>query len=176
MVMLKSVLFTALLTITACSKKKEEAPAPADKPTSGAPAAPASPAGGEAAMDCDKVLPKELRDKYFAGATVENHPHPVKWVGQCKITPAGEGATSTEVNASCHTNNKLAKDATLQQLPKSFPEMKPIDGVADSLWRDTSVGQQFTAYAGDCKIDGLVPKGVDLAAFAKDWLAALPPK
>ena len=167
----------ASLALTACSNKDDKAPAappPAAAPTAPGPATPSAPTAATPAagkLDCDKVLPQALRDKYFKGQTVENIPGVVDFNGKCKIG-------YVEIDATCHHNMTLGKQATLEQLPKSFPDMKPIDGVPESLARTTKAGFQFTAYDNDseCKIDGIVEKGVDGPAFVKDWLAFLPPK
>jgi hypothetical protein len=185
--MIKPILYSVLILSAACSKKdggnnqapaaKTETPAspakPADpaSPAPGAPAAaPAAPAGK---LDCDRVLPKDLRDKYLKDAKIENIPASFDYAAKCKIKYA-------EINATCHHNMTLGKQATLEALPKSNPTMKPIEGVPDSLAHTVAAGYQFHAYDQDseCMISGVLDKDlkIDGPAFVKDWLAALPPK
>ncbi len=186
--MLKHILFSVLIVGSACSKKegdsnKAPAPkaepspagttpaAPAAAPTAPTPAAPA--ASAEMKIDCDKALPKEIREKYLAGAKIESIPGAFPYAAICKINYG-------EIDVTCHHNMTLGKQATLEALAKQYPAMKPIDGAPDSLAHTVKAGYQFTAYDQDseCKISGVLDKAikVDGAAFVKDWLAALPPK
>lgn len=182
--MIKPILFASLLAVTACSKKdnKNEAPPIGAKPSTDPGTPPgATPAGTTAAtpkLNCDRVLSKGLRDKHLKDAKFENIEQPIDSSGGCKVTPSGDAAMTTEVTATCHANMAAAKGPTLAELPKSFPDMKPIAGIPDSLAQDTDAGWQFTAYDNDsnCSIIGILPKGVDGPAFVKDWLAELPPK
>jgi hypothetical protein len=176
-----AVLFTALITFTACSTKKDDAPAPADKPTTGAPAAPQAPATGAATpadgqLTCDTILPKALRDKYFANHKIENVDFPVKHSGKCKVTtPDGK---DFELNAACAPFMKNAKDQTVDVMKKQFPETKEVPNTGDvTLVMD--VGDtglvSFTAYnkGSFCMANGTLPKTVP-NEFLVDWLASLP--
>ena len=189
-------LFLSLVLFAACSKKNEEAkktdpaaatPAPAAakpaEPTPGSAAAPAAaPAAATGKLDCDKVLPKSLRDKYFAGATIENNPQPVDFAGSCKIT---QGDDTREVNVSCHDNVAAGMQASIDALKKSLPNAKEQSGIGKAAVvvdmgevAGKKLGMQVTAWDDDsnCQVSLSLGGTVDAIAFTKDLLAALPPK
>lgn len=190
----KHILLSVCL-LAACGSKKENkseggggaGATPAATPS--APAAPTAAPTAAAKLDCDKILPKAMQEKYFTskGYTMKTPTPPpaMDWIGKCDFDPPKEEKPDLKnlkyggsLDASCHENMMLSKKATLEALPKQFKEMKPIDGVPDSLAHETSGGWQFHAYDSDsnCAVSGLLPKEIDGPAFVKEWLAALPPK
>jgi hypothetical protein len=180
----KIVLFTTLITLTACSKKKDDAPAPADKPTTGAPAAPQAPATGAPAapaadgkFTCDTILSKAVRDKYFANHKIENVDFPVKHSGKCKVTTAD--GKDFEINAACAPFMKNAKDQTVEVMKKQFPETKELPN-AGELTLVMDIGDtglvSFTSYnkGSFCMANGTLPKAMATSEFFTEWLASLP--
>jgi hypothetical protein len=178
--MIKTACLSALLFAGACSKKDDNKAAgttgAAPAAPAGAPAAAATPADQK--FTCDTILSKALRDKYFAGHTVENIDFPVKHNGKCKIvTPDGK---DFELSAACAPFMKNAKDATVEGLKKQFTDMKEVPGAGDvALARDISPDLpfvQFTAYnkGSFCMASGTLPKSIDTNAFLTEWLASLP--
>lgn len=197
-----TLLLAAVLAVVACSKKEDkpaEGAAAGAKPTTdpGTPAATgttaatppaggdtgaaAPAAGGAGKLDCDKVLAKDLRDKYLAGAKITNREQPVDFTGECEIQlKEGDAAYNGVVNVSCHENNLPGKAKTIEIMKKNFKDMKELAGIGNpALAQDTGFGPtQVSAFDDDsnCIATLMVPKGVDAAAFTKDLLATLPLK
>jgi hypothetical protein len=183
--MLKTVLFAVLLTFTACKKKEDKAaaPAPSDKPAATDTAKPAEPPPAAPAaatkLDCDKILSKDLRDKYFANMEIKDEPAPMPEIGKCSIEPGTSGAKSGgSVQAICNDAQKVNRDQILKAMLDADKQAKPIDGVPQSMIKELPSATQVTAYDQDsnCNVSVTLPKGIDAVAFTKDWLAALPPK
>lgn len=181
--MLKSILFATVVVATGCSKKDDKGAAPAGgeaaKPAAGEPAKPAATAAAPAGKaTCDTILSKAIRDKYFAGYTIENVDFPVKHAGKCKLTaPDGK---SFDLDAACESFMKNAKDQSIEALKKQFPDYKEIPGAGDiAIVRDMGhdLGLvQFTAYnkGSFCQTGSSLPASIDAAAFLTEWLASLP--
>jgi hypothetical protein len=174
---------TVVLSLAACSKKKSDGgAAPAVKPAAAVetkPAeAPAAPAASASKLNCDKVFPQSLRDKYFANAKVADFAIPVDITGKCIVS--GVGDKDLELEATCHDNIVQSKDMTIQALKKNFADIQEIAGVGNpALAYPLADGTtQVTAFDDDsnCQVMGTLPKGTDAAAVLKDWLAVLPPK
>lgn len=184
--MLKSILFATVVVATGCSKKEDKGAAPAGgeaaKPAGGEAAkpgaAPAAPAAEQGKATCDTILSKAIRDKYFAGYTIENVDFPVKHAGKCKLT-APDGKTF-ELDAACASFMKNAKEQMIEALKKQFPDYKEVPGAGDiAIARDMGhdLGlTQFTAYSKGsfCQAGSSLPASIDTAAFLTEWLASLP--
>lgn len=158
----------SLVLVAACSNKK-------DSPSGGVGA---SPAASEitGALDCDRVLSKDLRAKYFASATIKNNPQAIAQAAECKITMGEEDANFT---VTCHDNMAAAMTASLESLKKNLGA-KDLPGVGrGAVTVDMGGGAvHVTAWDDDsnCSISAAVPKSIDATAFAKDLLASLPPR
>lgn len=175
-----------LVLLSACSKKKGDAPAgdPKAAPAVTAPsAAPgATPTPSAAKLNCDKVFSKALRDKYFAGAEITDNPQPIDFAGECKTK---KGDDEGVVNVSCHDNVAAAMQLSIDGVKKGMPEAKDLPGVGKGAIivdmgkiGDKQLPVQVTAWDDDsnCNVHVSAPAGVDAAALAKDVLAALPLK
>jgi hypothetical protein len=167
-------LFGVLVLMFACSSKK-------DAPGGGGPAPTAAPGGPaatavERALDCDRVLAKEVRAKYFAGATFTNVPQPIASAGECKITM---GEDDVRVSVTCHDNMAASMAMSIDNLKKNLGA-KDLPGVGrGAVTVDMgAAGVHVTAWDDDsnCSISVGVPKAIDPTAFAKDLLGTLPPK
>jgi hypothetical protein len=181
-----------LVMVAACSKKKEEgAPAGDPKAAPGvtapapAPEAPApapTPTASATKLTCDKIFPKELRDKYFAGAEITDNPQPVDFTGECKTK---KGDAEGVVNVSCHDNVSAAMQGSIDGLKKAIKETKDLPGVGKGAIivdmgkiAGKQMPVQVTAWDdnSNCNVHVAAPEGVDATALAKDMLATLPLK
>ncbi len=165
-------LASCLLLVVACSNKK-------DSPSGGTGAQPAP--GGLAtsqpgALDCDRVLSKELRAKYFANTTIANLPQPIAQAAECKIE-MGEDDASLAV--TCHDNMAASMAASIENLKKNLGA-KDLPGVGKgAVTVDVGGGNvHVTAWDDDsnCSISVTLPKQIDPTTFSKDFLASLPPR
>lgn len=165
-------LASCLVLVIACSNKKE---APSGSP--GAPPASSPAASQPGALDCDRVLSKELRAKYFANAaTIKNLPQPIAQAAECKIE-MGEDDASLAV--TCHDNMAAAMTASIENLKKNL-RAKDLPGVGKgAVTVDIGGGNvHVTAWDDDsnCSISVTLPKAIDPTTFSKDFLASLPPR
>lgn len=163
-----------LVLVSACSSKKDPPKAGGLAP----PAVPAVPAPTRAAhaLDCDRVLSKDLRARYFATATITNVPQPIADAAECKIKM---GEDDVAIAVTCHDNMAAAMAGSIEGLKKNLHALD-LPGVGrGAVTVDIGGGAvHVTAWDDDsnCSISVTVPKGIDPATFAKDLLAALPPK
>lgn len=162
-----------LVLVLACSNKKDASGGdPGAQAVSGAPAA-TKEAG---ALDCDRVLSKELRAKYFTGATITNNPQPIAQAAECKIKMGEDGANFA---VTCHDNMAASMTASLENLKKNLGA-KDLPGVGKgAVTVDLGGGAvHVTAWDDDsnCSISASVPKAIDPTKFSNDLLASLPPK
>jgi len=166
--------FACLVLAIGCSSKKDSPSGggPTPNPVPGAPAA--TKAAG--ALDCDRVLSKDLRAKYFASATITNNPQPIAEAGECKIKM---GEDDADLSVTCHDNMAAAMDMSIEGLKKNLGA-KDLPGVGKgAVTVDMgAAGVHVTAWDDDsnCSISAVVPKSMDPTAYSKDVLASLPPK
>lgn len=192
----------AILFVSACSKKADKQADPSATPpagetnpagSTGAPEEGGSATGSDdvgeadeavgdsiegappgAVLDCEKLVPKALRDKYAAGATVERR------YFECLLKPAGKDSVMGTVAAVCDDGVKLLKDGVIKNL-KTNAGAHDVAGVGQAAVEHTTdaTGQNhIVAWDNDsnCQLTLMVDKGIDAAAFAKDLLAGLPVK
>ncbi len=199
--MKRATLLIAVLCVFSCSKKADKQADPAATPPAGeenpagvgsaaTPPEGAGSAGDEdqdevvgdevegappgAVLDCEKLVPKALRDKYLAGANVKRR------MFECVLEPAGQETVLGTVAAVCDDGMKLLKDGTIKNL-KTNGGAHDVDGVGEAAVASTMDGTGETHLVtwdndSNCNVTMLLPKGVDAAAFAKDVLAGLPVK
>jgi len=132
--------------------------------------------GAPGALDCDRVLSKDLRAKYFATAKITNNPQPIPQAGECKIAMGEDDATIT---VTCHDNMAAAMTMSIEGLKKNLGA-KDLPGVGKgAVTVDMgAAGTQVTAWDDDsnCSVSVALPKAIDPTAFSKDLLASLPPR
>jgi len=166
------VLVCLVLSI-GCSNKKDSSSGSGPTPNA-TPGAPATAAKGN--LDCDRVLSKDLRAKYFAGATITNNPQPIAQAGECQIKV---GEDDADLTVTCHDNMAAAMDMSIENLKKNLGA-KDLPGVGKgAVTVDIGKGSvHVTAWDDDsnCSISAVVPKQIDPVAYSKDLLASLPPK
>lgn len=184
----KAVLLIGALSLLGCSKKHDNAgDVPAAKPA----AKPATPVGGAEAtpppgapgkLNCDKVVPKDLREKYFAGFEWTDSPAPVDSIGECKFH---KDKLEGSITVTCNDNMDAAMQASIDGIKKTMPEAKDAPGIGKGAVYipgdkvgDVTLGNQMTAWDDDsnCSVHVNVPAAEDVKAVTKDMLAALPPK
>jgi hypothetical protein len=194
--MQKAVVLTAILFVVACSKKADKNAEPAATP----PAGEATPAGSAAAtgsaagaegggadeaaagdvegappgsvLDCEKLVPKAMRDKYLAGARTERR------IFECVFKPEGKDDVIGTAMAQCDDGVKVLKDGIVNNL-KTNAGAHELAGVGELALAHEAAGQlHVAAWDNDsnCSVTMLLPKDVDPAAFTKDLLANLPIK
>lgn len=178
-----ALLLTVTLLAVACSKKKpEDKPvAPTPPAGSGAVTSPATPvtAAPTAGLNCEKVLPQTLRDKYFKGRAVTDVPAVTESNAECKIAADASGDEPT-ISATCHDNMAAAKDASIAQLKEMFK--KDVTDVADigkgGVMIETGTLKQMSVWDDDsnCSVNVSMSSAIDIRAFTKDLIAHLPPK
>ena len=167
-------LLACIVLSVACSSKKDSpgGGGPTPNPVPGAPAA----TGAKGKLDCDRVLSKDLRAKYFASATITNNPQPIAEAAECQIKIGEEDA---DVTVTCHANMAAAMDMSIENLKKSLGA-KDLPGVGKgAVTVDIGAGAvHVTAWDDDsnCSISAVVPKPIDPTAYSKDLLASLPPR
>ena len=211
--MFKAVALAALLIASACAKKTDNpAPPPGGSgatpsptagttPSEGTPVTPTPAAAAVAPLNCDTIVSKEMREKYFAGATFKGRPQAVPTSGECEINTADAMASIT---VDCQQANVDHLEATLKtikggtaSLPagagSAVPEGYKVNaeamktknkelppGVGRGGFTDAShsIGTMVTVWDDDsnCMAIMLVPPKIDAIAFTKDLLANLPVK
>lgn len=179
----RSIVALALL-VGACSGKKDEervlppeapevAPAPAQPatPPSTAPAAP--PQLG--ALACDQVASKALRDTYLGGKELRKQELAAATDVRCTLV---EGDVETVVAASCPEARTGTVDDAIKAARDTHAGAKDLTGVGTAaLLVETPKHKTVIAWDDDsaCQIELRVPAATDAAAFAKAFLAELPP-
>jgi len=165
----------ACLVLTIGCSNKNDSPGgggPTPKPVPGAPAA--TKAAG--ALDCDRVLSKDLRAKYFATATIKNNPQPIAQAAECEIKI---GEDDADVTVTCLDNMAAAREMSIESLKKNMAA-KDLPGVGKgAVSVDMGGGNvHVTAWDDDsnCSFSAVVPKAIDPVAYSKDLLGSLPPK
>lgn len=196
--MQNAAIVTAILFAVACSKKTDKKAEPAATPpageaagsasaTEGAGSAPSDEEGGGAdeqaaddegdappgaVLDCEKLVPKAVRDKYLGGARVELR------IFECVFKPVGKDDVIGTAMAQCDEGVKVLKEGAISQL-KANRDAKALPGVGEAAFADPFANQIHVAAwdnDSDCSLTMLLPKDVDAAAFTKDLLANLPIK
>lgn len=190
--MQKAVALTAILFVVACSKKADKNAEPAATPPAGEapPAGSAAAAGAEgggadeaaagdvegappgSVLDCEKLVPKAMRDKYLAGARTERR------IFECVFKPEGKDDVIGTAMAQCDDSLKVLKDGIVNNL-KTNAGAHELPGVGELALAHEATGQlHVAAWDNDsnCTVTMLLPKDVDPAAFTKDLLANLPIK
>jgi len=177
------IALACLVLLAACSKKERdkppEPPPPArdDARVASADArAPADARLPEPTPLCGKLLPKPIRDRYFAGATITAAP-PSHGGEKCQIKLGDQLATLIE--AACSDNVKAMKDDMIKSFRNTYETGTRIPDVGAPALVATMDNGQTVVYAwnadSSCVIAGELPKGIDPALVLKDWLALLPP-
>lgn len=180
-----------IIGLAACSKKKDEAPAskPADKPAETKPGdptaptptppapAPATPKRLYTLLSCEK-LPKELKDKYFAGKELVDATNDAN-SGGCKVKD--DPALSLE--AACFAEGTPAGvyDSFVDRTKKVTDGKILTVGKVGVLWKVGNLNEpnpKVLVYDdnSECSITAVLDKKADGEAFAKDAVAAFPLK
>ena len=188
--MSKALTLVAVVLLSSCGKKKDDAPAPgsgtpaptgsAPAPTGSAPAPTGSaPAAAAAKLDCDSVFAKALREKHFAGAKIEDKKQAVDFEGRCGI----EGADYTaDITVTCNDVVSANMAETLKLTKEGSKDMTDLVGVGKGGVTAplATIGTQATAWDDDsnCMVMVMITgsKKADTIAITKDLLATLPIK
>jgi hypothetical protein len=116
-------------------------------------------------LDCAKVVPQAVRDKFFKDYELTDQPKPQPWQGECTVK--GKDPTANGIiMATCHKEGATpeGRDKAMAELKKMFPAAKDVPGVMQLA--DT----QVTAYNETCQINVNVPAGIDPVAVVKELL------
>lgn len=164
-------LHTLLIVLcAACSTRKAAAPSPDARP-----AAQVVPVTG--ALTCARVFPQALRERYFAGATVEERALGADYQIACDMKAGGQVAGGVEV--TCHPHVKDSRDRTITTMKNKLHAVDAPGLGEAAVSFDNGAERQISAWDddSDChvSVSAHVP-GVDLQALAKDLLSSLPPR
>jgi len=187
--MSKALTLVAVVLLSSCGKKKDDAPAPgsatpaptgsAPAPTVSAPAPTGSAPAAAAKLDCDRVFAKALREKYFADAKIEDKTQGIEFAGGCGI----EGADYTaDITVTCNDVVSANMAETLKLTKQGSKDMTDLVGVGKGGVTSplATIGTQATAWDDDsnCMVTVMVTgsKKADTIAITKDLLATLPIK
>ena len=188
------------LALAGCSKKDDEggkrvtttptpppeATPPAAKeppPVATLPAAPVAPAAGAArfiALTCEQAFPQTVRDKLEVDVSrVEEKTNPAQESASCVFHAQAEQVV---VRAQCYegaTPEAFAAATKDALAPAALDAPTELDGVGRgaSMWKlGDDVGIAAIDDNADCVLIATLPKRIDPTSFAKDVLAAWPPK
>jgi hypothetical protein len=156
-----------LLVAVSCSTKKE--------PPAAAPTAAASPTVGK--LTCERVFPTGLRDRYFAGASIEPQSHAVDFAAGCDLKK--DNTALANVVVTCHPNMKASRERTLASLKKNLRAVDLAGVGAAAVSLETAGSRTVSAWDDDSDCHATVTamiREVDLVALSKDVLSALPPR
>lgn len=170
--------------LTACSSKSSTPPAggpgSGSAPAASAPAAPGSTAAAPAAaagqkLDCEKLLPAALREKYFAGATMTQKPMCPGCPEQCKLDTSDAMRSST-VMVDCRSPGGDYVARITEQWVSQL-KMTKLTGVGRAAYGMKGMQISFIPDAHDCyiTITALQKSDEELLMIAKDIAAALDP-
>lgn len=121
-------------------------------------------------LDCSKVVPQAVREKFFKDYELTDQPKPQPWQGECAIK--GKDPTANGIiMATCHKEGATpeARAKAMEELKKLFGDKAkdvPGVGLAAMQLADT----QVTAYNETCQINVNVPTGIDPIAVVKELL------
>lgn len=183
---MRSAFFICVLLVSACSKKKDEAPkaspgGSAATTPSGSAAATPTPTPAASKLDCEQIFAKELREKYFAGWEVTDNPQPVPFMAECKLK---KGEDEASVDVGCHDNIAAAMQPSIDGL-KGTLKGKDLAGVGKGAViveggqiAGKAMPNQITAWDdnSNCNVHVSVLPSIDGTALVKDILATLPLK
>ena len=123
------------------------------------------------------MLPQQIRDKYFPGATITAAP-PSHGGEKCQIKHGTQVATLIE--AACNENVKVIKEDMIKSFRNTYENGKPLAVVGNPALVSIMENGQTIVYAwtadSSCVVTGELPEGVDAGPLLKDWLALLPPR
>lgn len=125
-------------------------------------------------LDCSKVVPTAVREKFFKDFELTDQPKPQPWQGECTVK--GKGPTDHGIiMATCHKEGATpeARDKAIAELKKMFPTMKDLEGVGVRAVQ--LADNQVTAYNDACQLNVNVPAGLDPVAIAKELLPLVGP-
>jgi hypothetical protein len=164
--MLRLAVLVAALA-AACSTKKQPDPAPSA----------AQPPPTTGALSCARVLPVELRERHFAGATVDEKAQGVDFAVGCEVARGGAPLVSLVV--TCHPNMAASRPTTLASMRRHLAaiDLPGVGAAAVSL--ETAGSRSVSAWDDDSDCHATVTARaaeVDLVGLSKDLLSALPPR
>ncbi len=139
-----TLILAALATLlVACSKKEEPAKPPGpDKIVAPAKTPPVK-------LECDALVPKDVRDKYFAGATFEPMPTVTTRAGKTMNCMFKKGDELQMVQVIC---NKVPDDTVNQAMDQekaAMKDAKDLPGIGKRAFAGTQNGKHILRFTDD---------------------------
>ena len=128
-------------------------------------------------LDCDNTVPKELRAKYFAKWELHDRAEPLATTAECEVGIKDNKMGDIEVD--CHSKAGQNIGPSVKVLKDALPGAQDLAGVGLAAIISRDPNKTFVnAWDDDsgCVVTMRLPNAIDVAAFAKDLMAYLPPK